>query len=112
MGRIPVYLYDDFEWLPYRGTNISLVFGNSKPNFGFSYRTMDSRQAANLATELISLRGKPLSLNQMLAAVKAAREYYTYAGVLTQIELFLKDPFGDSGGYLTCTSLPAEARAH
>ncbi len=24
IGRIPIYMYDDIAWLPYKGTNISL----------------------------------------------------------------------------------------
>jgi hypothetical protein len=43
-------------------------------------------------------------LKQRLMDVKKYRKHYTYAGVLDQIELFFKDPFGVGGGLLKCAS--------
>ena len=39
-----------------------------------------------------------------------AREHFTYAGVLKQIEALMNDPFGPNGGYLRCIDHPRTER--
>lgn len=45
-------------------------------------------------------------LADRLKLVHDVRYYYTYEGVLEQIELFFADPFGPQGGFLVCSKLP------
>ena len=42
------------------------------------------------------------SIELMMRRVRTARELYTYAGLLNQIEKWFRDPFGPRGGYLRC----------
>ena len=42
------------------------------------------------------------STDSMMKRVRAARELYTYAGLLEQIEKWFRDPFGPRGGFLRC----------
>jgi hypothetical protein len=49
-------------------------------------------------------------LNHKLDEVKRVRYYFTYAGVLDQIDRFLSDPFGTHGGELRCTIHPRTER--
>ena len=42
------------------------------------------------------------TLDLKMRKVKESREFYTYAGVLNQIEKWFRDPFGPKGGYLRC----------
>ena len=107
-GRIPIYLYDDYEWLPYRGTNISF----NSLGYGLSIDGMNVTQSIWLAQEIASLVKDPIRIEKMLLSVQSVRPYYTYDGVMKQIELFLQDPFGSQGGYLTCTALPSDAQTH
>ena len=42
----------------------------------------------------------PADFDKRMEAVKVSRKYYTYAGVMEQLELFFKDPMGKEGGLL------------
>lgn len=97
MGRIPVFLYDDIAWIPYFGTNASIL------NFGFLSSNSTSR-LQELVHHLYHLdeahyRGK-------LEALKQVRHLYTYEGVLDQMEQFFRDPLGPQGGHLRCIKHP------
>jgi hypothetical protein len=95
MGRIPIQLYNDVNWLPYMGTNMSLE------HYGF--------QAGWDDVERLMKRLKSLSsqeVDSIFAKVKEVREYYTYDGVMKQIGAFMQDPLGANGGYLRCTPVP------
>lgn len=48
----------------------------------------------------------PEELRERLEKVKAVREWYTYPGVVKQIEMFLADPLGTNGGQLRCQHVP------
>lgn len=84
MGRLPVYMFDDVPWLPYIGTNASI------DNLGWvayrPYRTLVNRLAQTSDEEI----------TRKLEAVKKYRSAYTYEGVLDQLELFFKEPLGQS----------------
>ena len=95
IGRIPVYLYDDMKWLPYQDTNISLS------TFGFIGRM---NYMGRLYLHL--LRTNSSHFEDMLVQVRKVRQYYTYSGVLQQIDLFFRDPVGPHGGYLRCERVP------
>lgn len=79
MGHVPVYVYDDFEWLPYK-INGSWPFGVSV-QFG---QAMDS---------LIQvLREADQNYDEMRDFIlKYRRQLWSYGGVLREIELFLTD---------------------
>ena len=90
IGRIPVYMYDDMRWLPYIGTNASVeAFGFSS---GRPFRAMVQAMAKCIKD--------PADFDKRMEAVKVSRKYYTYAGVMEQLELFFKDPMGKEGGLL------------
>jgi hypothetical protein len=108
LGRIPVYVYDDYEWLPYLKSNISFA----AKQYGFSINGFSRPQVDSLAQQIVSNKDKPFHMKEMVDNVKSVRYYYTYAGVLEQIRLFIQDPFGPTGGYLTCSALPPSAKSH
>ena len=44
------------------------------------------------------------TIQEKFKLVKEARHLYTYDGLLNQIEKWFRDPFGPTGGYLSCKS--------
>lgn len=99
IGRIPVYMYDDNEWLPYGESNISAKY------FGFS--TKFDASESSICDLVQSFKNMTSSaFTERLDLVKAAREHYTYAGVIRQMELFFQDPLGPTGGELRCVRVP------
>ena len=95
MGRIPVYIFDDVKWLPYQNTNISFS------TFGFIGRMDYMRR---LYMQLIHANSS--QFNDLMEQVRRVRPFYTYEGVLQQIDLFFRDPLGPHGGYLRCERVP------
>jgi hypothetical protein len=100
IGRIPVYLYDDYPWIPYAGTNISVA------SFGYVAGTNDFASVAGRLAALAKNASKS-ELYRRLRMVQEVREHYTYRGVLAQLEQFFRAPLGegDSGGQLRCAKL-------
>jgi hypothetical protein len=95
IGRMPVYMYDDYSWLPYEGTDLAVS------NFGFTGRM------GSLAKVVALIKDLPAAAyREKLRNLAKARKHYTYAGVLAQIALFIRDPLGPSGGQLRCTRVP------
>jgi len=98
MGFIPVYVYDDKEWLPYRNTSVGAV-----QNFGFSLRINQVRawavgwQAVPRARRLADIVARRA---RMLQAVDS---HWTYSGVMQHIEWFLKQ---DKRSDLVCRRHP------
>ena len=92
IGRIPAYLYTDIPWVPYVGSDIDLY------SIGFVFHFFNIEE---LVDRLSHIRKDvlPMKMNKIMLA----REYYTYAGVINQMELFFKDPLGPNGGYLRCS---------
>ena len=102
MGFIPIYLYDDHEWLPYRGSKAFLG------KFAWSLSIEQYK-------EWIDRVGRDFQSNKSLNLEARRREmlqvrssHYTYEGTLDQIEYFLRsDPSGD----LSCQRHPRKAVA-
>ena len=95
-GRSPIYVYDDYSWLPYSGTNASIeVYGIQVCNKA----NMDDLASAlaNISDDKYSEYGE---------RVMSIRHLFTYEGVIDQIRLFIKDPLGPTGGYLRCSRIP------
>jgi len=75
-GNIPVYVWDDFEWLPYRGS--------------FQWRSFRATNAS--LTEMVDeLSSVPkVQILQVRARIRSTREsHWTYAGVMKQIGALL-----------------------
>mmetsp|Transcript_8300 Transcript_8300/g.8458 ORF Transcript_8300/g.8458 Transcript_8300/m.8458 type:complete len:372 (+) Transcript_8300:148-1263(+) len=95
IGRLPIYIYSDIPWVPYRDTSIDYN------NFGYVCNVNDLDETVKKM-----LNCTPVEVQRMLHRVKDVREYYTYEGVMKQIKLFLQDPLGPAGGYLRCNRVP------
>jgi len=130
MGRVPVYLWDDVPWIPYAGTSIRIeIFGLR--NLAEKYMSqrlvrrlydlkVEKEPYHNLVKELHDLKvNKRETYSKLLQAVKEVRHFYTYKGVMEQIEHFIADPFdtrgkgtktGTAGNYLRCIKHPRTER--
>ena len=97
VGRIPMYLFSDYNWAPYQRTNISI------DNFGYIIK--NGSNAVNSIVDIIENLQED-DYNSKMKKLKNAREYYTYAGVIKQIEKFISDPLGPNGGDLRCVRMP------
>ena len=95
VGRIPVYMYDDLPWLPYKGTELDFS------KFGFIGK-MGSLQKVVSNMNTISSE----EFENMMQSLATARIHYTYIGVIKQIEMFIGDPLGPDGGQLRCCRVP------
>lgn len=103
MGRIPAFLYDDHPWVPYRGTNIDI------DTYGFiGGKTASMDNLTELVHEMANITQDEYNIK--LHQLDAVRYYFTYAGIMHQINEFLQDPFGPNGGYLRCTVHPKTER--
>eukprot|EP01036_Dinobryon_divergens_P022690 gene22690-30972_t len=103
LGRIPVFLYTDLPWIPYQNSSISVE------TYGFSAGLTSSENTlVSMVQQLRKVTDKELM--HKLQILKEVRFYFTYAGVVQQIEKFFEDPFGPGGGYLRCTKHPREER--
>lgn len=104
MGRLPVFLYDDMPWIPYPGTNISVE------TFGFAAALMHDKNTIPQMVYNIKNMTEVEYQRRLSHMLTAVRPYYTYKGIITQITLFLQDPFGSQGGHLRCTYHPRTER--
>lgn len=95
MGRIPIYLYDDQPWIPYKGTDIDIR------TYGYAAKV---GELDDLVSELKAIDDE--KFRNKLNQVKNVRRWFTYEGVIHQIALFIHDPLGSRGGYLRCTRVP------
>lgn len=105
LGGVSVYAYDhDNRWLPYEGSNISVEAIGYVGKIGHMAAVVkDFKETSDKKYE------------EKLEAVRKAREYYTFEGVIRQIDAFIQnipDPRGDpteawqSGVYLRCQRVP------
>jgi hypothetical protein len=95
MGRVPLYLFNDYSWLPYAFTNKSVE------HFGFAAKVDD---IGGVVRQIAAMT--PADFQRRLAQVRAVRHDYTYVGVLQQIERFLLAPNSPDGGDLRCQMHP------
>ena len=76
---------------------IKFPSGHGPADIGYVIRGNNMKEVVNIikysTNESTSLK---------LEKVKAARRFYTYEGILEQIEKWFHDPFGPNGGYLRC----------
>ena len=99
MGRLPIYLYNDIPWVPYLGTKISIE------SYGFiAQSTLRENNIVEMIHGLANMTQE--EYEHKVSAVRKVRHYFTYDGLLEQIDYFIKDPFGPAGGYLRCTPHP------
>ena len=99
IGRLPVYIYDDYAWLPYSSTiadisnyGLSLQSGSAVYSFIQSVKNMTNKEYL-----------------KKISKVRELRHLFTYAGVIEQIDFFIKDPLGinnSTSNYLRCTRVP------
>ena len=80
MGFLPIYVYDDHEWLPYRGS----------PNadwdlFGFSMKLGNLQQCIH-AAEAVD-KSEVVKRRETLRGL--IKSHFTYEGVLAQIDKLL-----------------------
>ena len=103
MGSIPVFLYDDYPWVPYLGSQASVL------EFGFLGGLYDENfTLVDLTKQLKGVSDE--EFRKKLTHMHAIRNLFTYQGLFAQFELFLYDPFGKTGGFLTCATLPHTER--
>lgn len=103
MGRIPIFIYNDIAWIPYQGTNLSIE------NFGFlAGLTIHENTLPIVIKDAYSLSDK--DFQKKLQYLHDVRYHYTYSGVINQINMFLRDPFGEKGGDLRCVPHPKDDR--
>ena len=97
LERVPVYIYNDRWWLPYEGTEIAA----DKIGYVGSVNDMN-----RLVQTLRSSTDR--AILEKIELVRAARRYYTYEGLLEQMEMFFEDPLNMTGvgGYLRCARVP------
>jgi hypothetical protein len=89
MGRIPTFLYDDIPWIPYQGSELSVE------TFGFSSHTNNIKDTVQLLKNMTDAE-----YDRRISVMKLVRPFYTYEGVFGEIDKFIGDPFGNSGGHL------------
>lgn len=90
MGMIPLYAWDDFEWLPYRGSKADWS------GFGFSVRVGSFAQHAS---EIWAAVADPKQLKYRRDKLLALRaSHFTYDGVLDQIARLLVNGTSEKDG--------------
>ena len=137
LGRIPVYMYDEDEWLPYGGMHANIYYPyyinafTCTHIFSFIYEYICIHTClcidSNISVKSFGFSGKLGSMCELAKQfketstidvykrneqIKFARQYYTYSGVMKQLEAFFSDPLGESGGCrLTCVRVPMKDRS-
>lgn len=107
MSRVPVIMHTDVPWVPYVGSNISVE------TYGFSVGlTPKHNTLVPMVHQLKSVTEEDYF--RLVERLRQVRFYYTYPGVVSQIEQFLIDPFGEAGisadSHLRCVPHPREER--
>jgi hypothetical protein len=103
MGLIPVYLWDDVEWLPYAGSSASLqeigysVNIETFPEWLTSMVQQVKNEPDKLAETLLQKRSKMLQL---------VDTHYNFRGAMYQLELFFQ---GEGKSDLACIPQPNRA---
>ena len=98
MGLIPVYLWDDHEWAPYRGSPAYVG------SFGFSMHIDQLGDFANRTLRELARDPNYLNIPERTVAMKKVREsHYTVNGLMEQIKFFVQ---GDAKSDLACQRFP------
>ena len=114
VGRIPVYLYSDYPWLPYEGTatecaSTSLLVSTDTHSTGTKMSPTELGLLAKTGemAQLVSTMSFMLQNNTLIGMYmqrnKQAHVAYTNEGVLQQLKLFFAAPL--TGGYLRCSEV-------
>lgn len=110
IGRLPIYVYDDYPWIPYAGTPAGcdalgfVVSGHRKDLDALVYRIGDLLYGY----DGYDGKGREDTVRRLLEGVEKQRYWYTYKGVVKQLQMFFSDPLDVSnkgihgGGYLRC----------
>jgi hypothetical protein len=93
MGRIPVFLYDDLPWDPYRYTNISVR------TYGYIGSLWNHSEGLTTVVEQLH-NATESEIAAKYEKLKEVRHWFTYKGVMHQIQLFLSNPLHE--GHLRC----------
>ena len=119
IGRLPVYMYNDVSWLPYAASPADVGF------FGLVGKRFHMHELANAMAQLTDA-----DVSKRLAHVSKIRDFYTYKGVLIQLEKFFEDPLAGSAvsdqssrelgadvdihfsNFLRCTRVPDDPFGH
>ena len=100
MGALPVYVWDDVEWLPYRGSPRA-----DFDQFGLSMRLGGLRQLLDNVTAL-RRDAKEMARRRLLVR-GLARSHFSYRGVVEQLaRLFENGTDPVAGSDLRCTGHP------
>jgi hypothetical protein len=121
IGRIPIYVYDDYPWLPYQDTDIDFIskplpLTYAAPQFTLMLQkrqvTLEYiQQLSSLLEEQEQYSATSTSrLFQIYQRMAEIRHYFTYEGIIEQIDAFFHDPLnvmgtngsGSGGNYLRC----------
>jgi len=103
MGRVPVYVYDDMEWLPYRGSPASVA-----SSIGYSVRFDEFLHWCGSSVADVLRRQDTSAYQRKLRRLLSVRDsHYTYAGVVQHIRLFLCDPLSSD---LRCERHPVHSK--
>lgn len=98
-----MFLYDDVPWIPYNGTNSSVE------TFGFvGGLHHPEHDLVNLVSSLRNITEH--GYKNKLRHLASVRHWYTYTGVMQQIEMFLAAPFDPQGSLLRCQKYPRTER--
>ena len=99
MGLIPVYLYDDHDWTPYRGSPAHVS------SLGFSMHISEFRDFVNKTVRGLQRDPDYLKIPERTIRMKRFREsHYTMKGLMEQIRYLFH---GDSRSNLVCQLYPA-----
>jgi len=94
IGVVPIYVWDDVEWLPYRGSEAA-----DWDNFAVS---VNANEVHTIPDRLTQLRSTIEEKREKLRKLRDS--HFTYSGLLHQIELFLVG--GEALSDLRCIAHP------
>ena len=98
MGLVPVYVYDDHDWSPYKGSEANIR------NFGFAVNISEFESFVQDMAKKNAENPNFLNLKERVAKLKKVREsHYTLSGLMQQIQYFFQD---DQRTSITCQRHP------
>ena len=98
MGCIPVYLWDDDDWSPYKGTEAHIS------NFGYSVKITEFKDFIKEITRNLRVDKNHLKIDEKLAKMRKVQDsHYTIPGLLQRLHYFFQ---GDPRSDLSCQRQP------